>query len=90
MMTKPTKAGRPVGSKNSALPEPLIGFERRLTTDELAHYFRVSRVTVEAWRLRGEGPRFLKVGNRILYRHADVLAFEESRLRTSTSEAAAA
>ncbi len=37
-------------------------------------------------RWQGEGPRFLKVGGRVLYRHDDVLEYEQSRVRASTAE----
>jgi len=36
---------------------------------------RVSRSTLQAWRYRGRGPRYIKIGRLIRYRNADVDAF---------------
>jgi len=33
-----------------------------LTTAELAERLKVSERTVRSWRMKGEGPRFIKVG----------------------------
>jgi hypothetical protein len=43
--------------------------------------------TLEAWRSRGEGPVFVKIGRLVRYAPADVLAWIESRRVKSTSEA---
>jgi hypothetical protein len=37
-------------------------------------------------RLRGDGPVFLKLGRKVLYREADLIAWRDERLRRSTSE----
>ena len=62
---------------------------------------RVSVRTLERWRWparfarsyifclrcrQGMGPRFMKVGGRVRYRIADIEAFEQSRLCTSTAD----
>jgi len=44
--------------------------------------------TLERWRLEGCGPRFVRVGRRVMYRPADLGAFIERHARTSTREAA--
>ncbi len=41
---------------------------------------------LQAWRVRGGGPTFLKVGRLIRYRQADLDGWLESRVRHSTSE----
>ena len=39
------------------------------------------------WRSRGGGPRFIRVGSRaVRYRRADLRAWAEARLRTSTAD----
>jgi len=53
---------------------------------KLADRWHISPRTLERWRWQGEGPRFLKVGGRVLYRHDDVLEYEQGRLRASTAE----
>ena len=35
--------------------------------------------TVRRWRLRGQGPRFIKIGAMVRYRASDVQAWLESR-----------
>ena len=54
---------------------------RHLTPAELAERLGVSVRTLTDWRYRGIGPRFLKVGVHIRYRVADVLAWEQTRVR---------
>jgi len=46
--------------------------------------FRVSTRTRERWRLTDIGPRFVKLGKRVVYRPTDLDDFVESRVTTST------
>ena len=55
-----------------------------LSQAELAAYWRISPRTLERWRCTGNGPRFLKLGSRVVYRIADIEAFEASRLHRRT------
>jgi predicted site-specific integrase-resolvase len=55
--------------------------ERHLNQIELSRRWNISHRTLERWRSTGEGPVFLKLGGRVLYRREDIEAFEESRLR---------
>jgi hypothetical protein len=57
---------------------------RHLNQKELARRWGLSVRTVERWRCDGSGPAFLKLNGRVAYRLADVEAFEDERLRTST------
>jgi excisionase family DNA binding protein len=43
-----------------------------LTDIEVASRLGVSRFTVRSWRLKGVGPRFLKMGRAVRYRAQDV------------------
>ena len=52
---------------------------------ELAARWRISPRTLERWRWTGEGPHFVKLGGRVVYRLADVTAFEQAMTRSSTS-----
>ena len=61
---------------------------RHLSTRELAERWTISRRTLDRWRWAGEGPRFLKLGGRVVYRIADIEAFEQQQLRTRTDERA--
>ena len=56
-------------------------FESLLTEHDLARLTRLSLATLRRWRLLGKGPRYAKLGARILYREEDVLAFIEQNLR---------
>ena len=57
-----------------------------LTTGEVAEALRTSPETVRYWRHLGKGPRSFKVGRRVLYARADVLAWVEAQ-RDSTPAA---
>lgn len=53
---------------------------RPLTDIEVAARLGVSRFTVRSWRLKGTGPRFLKMGRAVRYRAEDVTAYERQVL----------
>lgn len=58
---------------------------RHLTQNELSRRLGVSEPTLERWRSIGIGPIFLKLAGRVRYRLSDVVTYEESCLRASTS-----
>ncbi len=65
--------------------------EPRMTTVQVAKVLGVKPQTVRLWRLRGDGPRYVRVAaNRVMYRVADVEAWEASRVHSNTSEETAA
>jgi hypothetical protein len=51
---------------------------------ELAVRWKISHRTLERWRWTGEGPRFVKLGGRVVYRLEDVEAYEQAMIRTCT------
>jgi excisionase family DNA binding protein len=57
-----------------------------LTTEPAAAYLGLKRSTLEAWRCRGGGPVFLKLGKAVRYRQSDLDKFLEGQARTSTSQ----
>lgn len=57
---------------------------KHLIQAEVAQRWCVSPRTLERWRWTGQGPRFLKVGGRVVYRIEDIEAYEGEQLRTST------
>ncbi len=61
-----------------------------LTTVEAAQYVRLGKPTLERIRVKGEGPLYCKLGGAVRYRRADLDAWLESRLVSSTSAAATA
>jgi hypothetical protein len=43
--------------------------------------------TLQQWRLKGEGPRFVRISTRcVRYRYRDLMAWADRLLRSSTSE----
>jgi hypothetical protein len=48
---------------------------------ELANRWRISPRTLAQWRWRGKGPCFVKVGGRVVYRLADIEAYEAHQRR---------
>lgn len=59
-----------------------------LTPDELSTRFRgkISVRTLANWRCMGDGygPRYVKIGGRVLYNLADVITWERARTAGST------
>ena len=55
-----------------------------MTQSQLSERWHLSPRTLERWRWEGFGPRFLKIGGRILYRLEDIEAYEQSSLRRET------
>lgn len=50
----------------------------------LARRWQISPRTLERWRWRGEGPAYVKIGGRVIYRLDDVEAYEGNRRCEST------
>jgi predicted DNA-binding transcriptional regulator AlpA len=67
-----------VGLDESFTPQP--SEKRTLTDVEVAARLGVSRFTVRSWRLKGMGPRFLKMGRAVRYRPQDVDDYERQAL----------
>ena len=50
---------------------------------QAADFLRISIRTLQAWRCRGAGPAFVRVGRAIRYRRRDLLAWIEVNTVTS-------
>lgn len=59
----------------------------RLAVTEAALITGLAVKTLEAMRVEGRGPAFMKLGRRVQYRLADVLAFMAANTFTNTREA---
>lgn len=57
---------------------------RHLNQIELAQRWRISPRTLERWRWLGQGPQYLKIGGRVIYRLEDVENFEAEKRRESS------
>ena len=60
-----------------------------MDTVQLAELLRNKVNTVEGWRLKGVGPRFIRVGRLIRYRLEDVETWLDAQTCSSTSQAGA-
>ncbi len=72
-------------------PSPKPGFDpeldRLVDERQAAAFLGYTVRALQNWRIRGGGPRFVKVSSRsIRYRRRDLLAWIEEHLRSSTSE----
>jgi len=62
-------------------------YDDLMTTAEVAAMVRAPEPTVRYWRHLGTGPSGFKVGRRVVYRRADVVAWlEEQRRNTGTGQ----
>lgn len=57
-----------------------------ITAGQTATLLGVRVTTLESWRLRGNGPRYRKIGRLVRYAETDVLAWIDAQTRTSTSQ----
>jgi predicted site-specific integrase-resolvase len=62
---------------------------KHLNQAELAERWGVSEATLERWRSDGNGPIFLKLQGRVLYRLEDIEQYEIQCRHKSTSAKAA-
>lgn len=53
-----------------------------LDSDEVAQILGVRRTTLEAWRCRGEGPAFIRVGRLPRYRPEALDAYLQARTQS--------
>jgi predicted DNA-binding transcriptional regulator AlpA len=64
--------------------------QKMLTEIEAAPLIGVAVGTLQNWRVRGEGPKFIRVGRLVRYDPADLEAWKAARRVGSTSELVAA
>lgn len=60
-----------------------------LLPKEAAERLRVHVGTLSNWRVKGEGPRFIKIGRKVLYPVVELDAYEKEQLRRANSVRAA-
>ena len=58
---------------------------RHLNQVQLSRRWSISPRTLERWRWLQQGPQYLKIGGRVVYRLDDVEAFEVDRERNAQS-----
>ncbi len=57
----------------------------KITQGQLAARWQISPRTLEQWRWPGKGPRFLKIGARVLYDESEIEAYEASQVCQNTN-----
>ena len=58
-----------------------------MTETEVATYLTIDVGTLRAWRLRGQGPRYSKIGRLVRYDTADLQSWLDGRKCNHTSDA---
>jgi excisionase family DNA binding protein len=58
----------------------------RLTVKEAAVYVPAAKSTLDKLRVTGGGPRFIKIGKRVLYDTTDIDDWMEAQKRSSTAD----
>src|SRR5258708_25767851 len=66
--------------------KPTNSQQRFLRTTEAARFLGLSGRTLEKHRTHGTGPRYRKLGGRVVYAVADLQAWADTCLRQSTSD----
>lgn len=56
-----------------------------LTPKEAAERLRTTVAVMSNMRIRGNGPKFIKIGTKVLYPLAQIEAYEKAALRGSTA-----
>jgi len=57
---------------------------KHLNQIDLAARWTLSHRTLERWRWTGEGPCFVKLGGRVVYRLEDVEEYEREQIQQAT------
>jgi predicted DNA-binding transcriptional regulator AlpA len=69
------------------MPDPLAGLPPRfLRTPEAARFLGLSGRTLEKHRTYGTGPKYHKIGGRVVYALEDLRAWADLGAKTSTSD----
>lgn len=54
------------------MEDDIVKPNQKLTTEEAAAYLRLQPGTLEVWRCRGRGPKYQKIGRRVIYDQTDL------------------
>lgn len=63
--------------------------QRHLNQIDLSDRWNISHRTLERWRWTGEGPPYIKLGGRVVYRLEDIEEYERAQIRANTASRAA-
>jgi predicted DNA-binding transcriptional regulator AlpA len=74
-------------TKEIDMPDPMAGLPPRfLRTPEAARFLGLSGRTLEKHRTYGTGPKYRKIGGRVVYALDDLKAWADQGAKTSTSD----
>ncbi len=85
----PTSAEQPAGRRIPAQLDALLSTadpDALLTEGQAAQLLNLSIRTLQAWRLRGGGPAYLKLGRSVRYCRSGLMEYIAARQRKSTSD----
>ena len=57
-----------------------------LTADDVAKLLGLAKETLNVWRVRGDGPEYIKVGRLVRYKRDAILDYVEGRVKKHTSQ----
>jgi hypothetical protein len=69
-----------------SLAEVANAIDAPLTENRAAELLGVSVRTLQAWRLRGGGPRYCKMGRAVRYLRRELIAFQEDHTVSSAAD----
>jgi predicted DNA-binding transcriptional regulator AlpA len=84
------KTVRADAPSSTAGTSPGIEPEELISCDKAAKKLGVAAQTLANWRSEGCGPRYLKVGRLVYYRHSDLCAWLAGQIREPKRTSAAA
>lgn len=74
--------------RRNARPKPLTETfpdDANLSSIKAARFLGVSHKTLANWRCQSSGPKYVKIGGRVVYRFGDLKAYAAVHTRNSTS-----
>jgi predicted DNA-binding transcriptional regulator AlpA len=73
-------------SKRNGQPVAVLAESKGMTEAQVAAMLNISPRTLQAWRLQGRGPEYMKLGRAVRYDRRVVDAWMAERTRASTSD----
>jgi len=79
-MTEPKKRVSRPSRTSKTNQDAILGALELVTEKLLAQRWYCSTSRLQHWRSKGEGPAYLKIGGRVLYRISDIRDYETKHL----------
>ncbi len=75
------------GAAVISLPAPNMDPDASCNEMQAAIFLGISVRTLQAWRVRGGGPPYVKIGRAVRYQRRALVTFQQDHTVTSTTEA---